>query len=93
MVFLLQQHLKQLSELFFSGLYNDMKVSPIDIAIIGQYAENVFFGKLRSYGSDGLPVGGFVHIDFKDPANPIVEKVDFGTLQIVVTAFGVDTKG
>lgn len=28
-----------------SGLYNDMKVSPIDIAIIGQYAENVFFGK------------------------------------------------
>ena len=28
-----------------SGLYNDMKVSPVEIAIIGQYAENVYFGK------------------------------------------------
>lgn len=28
-----------------SGLYNDMKISPVDIAIIGQYAENVYFGK------------------------------------------------
>ena len=28
-----------------SGLYNDMKVSAVDIAIIGQYAENVYFGK------------------------------------------------
>ena len=28
-----------------SGLYNDMKVSPVEIAMIGQYAENVYFGK------------------------------------------------
>ena len=26
-----------------SGLYNDMQISAVDIAIIGQYAENVFF--------------------------------------------------
>ena len=61
-----------------SGLYNDMKVSPIDIAIIGQYAENVFFGKPCGLMDQmACSVGGFVHIDFKDPANPIVEKVGF----------------
>ena len=28
-----------------SGLYNKMMVSDIEIAMIGQYAENVYFGK------------------------------------------------
>ena len=28
-----------------SGLYNDMKVDSVEIAKIGQYAENVYFGK------------------------------------------------
>ena len=28
-----------------SGLYNDMKISSVEIAIISQYAENVYFGK------------------------------------------------
>ena len=28
-----------------SGLYNDMSISAIEIAIVGQYAENVYFGK------------------------------------------------
>ena len=28
-----------------SGLYNDMKIDPVEIAVIGQYAENVYFGK------------------------------------------------
>lgn len=28
-----------------SGLYNEMQISAIEIAIIGQYAENVYFGK------------------------------------------------
>ena len=28
-----------------SGLYNNGSVSAIEIAIIGQYAENVYFGK------------------------------------------------
>lgn len=28
-----------------NGLYNNMQISPVDIAIIGQYAENIYFGK------------------------------------------------
>lgn len=28
-----------------SGLYNDMRVNPVTIAQVGQYSENVYFGK------------------------------------------------
>ena len=77
-----------------SGLYNDMKVSPIDIAIIGQYAENVFFGKPCGLMDQmACSVGGFVHIDFKDPTNPIVEKVDFDIADKGYSLCIVDTKG
>ena len=55
-----------------------MEVSSIEIAQIGQYAENVFFGKPCGLMDQmACSVGGFVHIDFKNPDSPIVEKVDF----------------
>lgn len=77
-----------------SGLYNNMEVSPIDIAIIGQYAENVFFGKPCGLMDQmACSVGGFVHIDFKNPANPIVEKVDFDISDKGYSLCIVDTKG
>lgn len=61
-----------------SGMYNNMEVSSIEIAQIGQYAENVFFGKPCGLMDQmACSVGGFVHIDFKNPDLPIVEKVDF----------------
>ncbi|MBQ6230856.1 MAG: galactokinase [Eubacterium sp.] len=61
-----------------SGLYNDMKVSPIEIAQIGQYAENVYFGKPCGLMDQmASSVGSLVTIDFADPEKPIVEKVDF----------------
>ena len=61
-----------------SGLYNDMKISPIDIAIIGQYAENVYFGKPCGLMDQmASSVGSLVHIDFNDPKAPVVEKVEF----------------
>lgn len=58
--------------------YNDGKVSNIEIAKLAQYAENVFFGKPCGLMDQvACAVGGFVAIDFKDPKNPIVEKLDF----------------
>ena len=52
----------------FSGLYNDMKVDPILIAQIGQYAENVYFGKPCGLMDQmASSVGGLINIDFKDP--------------------------
>ena len=50
----------------------------ITIAKIGQYAENVYFGKPCGLMDQmGSSVGGAVFIDFNDPANPVVEKVDY----------------
>ena len=61
-----------------SGLYNNGSVSAIEIAIIGQYAENVYFGKPCGLMDQmASSVGNLVHIDFADPADPIVEKIDF----------------
>ena len=56
------------------------KVSPIEIAQIGQWAENVYFGKPCGLMDQmASSVGNIVTIDFADPANPVVEpvQVDF----------------
>lgn len=59
-------------------LYNDGKVSPVEIAQIAQYAENVYFGKPCGLMDQmACSVGGFVQIDFNDPSKPIINKVDF----------------
>ena len=54
------------------------KLDPIAIAKIGQYAENVYFGKPCGLMDQmGSSVGGAVFIDFNDPADPVVEQVDY----------------
>ncbi len=59
--------------LFFNG-----KISQPEIAIIGQYAENVYFGKPCGLMDQmASAVGGMVTIDFYDRENPVIEKVDF----------------
>ena len=61
-----------INHLFFEG-----KVSQPEIAQIGQYAENVFFGKPCGLMDQmASSVGNIITIDFADPANPIIEKVD-----------------
>lgn len=60
-----------------SGLYNDMKLDAVDIAKYGQYAENVYFGKpCGLMDQTACSVGGLIHIDFADPFNTIVKKVN-----------------
>ncbi len=77
-----------------SGLYNCGKVSATEIAIIGQYAENVYFGKaLWSDGSDGKFYGNLVHIDFANPENPQVEKLILIWKSMVYRLCITDTKG
>lgn len=61
-----------------SHLFNDGGLDPVLNAQIGQYAENVFFGKpCGLMDQTACSVGGLVTIDFADPAKPIVKKVDF----------------
>lgn len=59
-------------------LYNDGKISPVEIAQIAQFAENEYFGKPCGLMDQmACSVGGFVMIDFKDPAVPVINKLDF----------------
>ena len=54
------------------------RLDPVTIAKVGQYAENVYFGKPCGLMDQmGSSVGGAVFIDFNDPTEPIVEKVDY----------------
>lgn len=77
-----------------SGLYNDMSISAVEIAIIGQYAENVYFGKPCGLMDQmACSVGNLVHIDFQDPANPQVEKLDFNMSDYGYSLCITDTKG
>ena len=58
--------------------YNDGKIDNVEIAMIAQYAENVFFGKPCGLMDQvACAVGGIVAIDFEDPKAPVIEKVDF----------------
>ena len=62
-----------INHLFFGG-----KVSQPEIAMIGQYAENVFFGKPCGLMDQmASAVGNLVTIDFFDKENPVIEPVDF----------------
>ena len=61
-----------------SYLYNDGKVSPVEIAKIAQYAENKFFGKPCGLMDQmACSVGSFVQIDFCDPEKPVISPVEF----------------
>ena len=54
------------------------RLDAVTIAKIGQYAENVYFGKPCGLMDQmGSSVGGAVFIDFNDPANPVVERIDY----------------
>lgn len=61
-----------------NGLFFDNKISQPEIAMIGQYAENVFFGKpCGLMDQTASAVGNLVTIDFFDKDNPVIEGVDF----------------
>ena len=61
-----------------NGLFFDNKVSAPEIAMIGQYAENVFFGKpCGLMDQTASSVGNLVTIDFFDKDHPVIEPVAF----------------
>lgn len=61
-----------------SGLYNDNSVSYVELAKIGQFAENEYFGKpcglmdQLACASDSI-----IYIDFAYDGCPIIEEIDF----------------
>ena len=62
-----------INHMFFDG-----RVSQPEIAMIGQFAENVFFGKpCGLMDQTASAVGGLVTIDFADPEKPDIRPVKF----------------
>ena len=62
-----------INHLFFEG-----KVSQAEVAQIGQYAENVFFGKpCGLMDQTASAVGNLVTIDFFDKEHPVIQPVNF----------------
>ena len=75
-----------------NGLFADNVISDIEIAQIGQYAENVYYGKPSGLMDQmASSVGGLVFIDFHDPKTPIVEKVDYGFAHSGYTLCTIDS--
>ena len=78
----------------FNGEYNGGRFSPVDLALIGQAAENTYFGKPSGLMDQmACAVGGMLAIDFLDPSAPSFEKISLDLsahgFKLVVT----DTKG
>ena len=62
-----------INHMFFDG-----KATQPEVAMIGQYAENVFFGKPCGLMDQmASSVGNLITIDFFDKENPVIESVDF----------------
>jgi galactokinase len=78
----------------FSHLFNEGTLDPLQNAMTGQFAENHFFGKpCGLMDQTACAVGGLVTIDFKDPANPIVKKVNFDFISSGYSLIITDTGG
>jgi galactokinase len=62
----------------FNHLYNSGNIPTVEIAKIGQYAENVYFKKPCGLMDQfACAVGGIISIDFYNSENPVINKVNF----------------
>ncbi len=79
-----------------NALYNEGKISKIDKARIGQFAENVYFGKASGLLDQcGSSFGGVCYLDFSDLTNPKVEPLPFPSwpMKIVIVNPGSSHAG
>lgn len=71
--------------------YNDGKIDAVTLAKIGQFSENVYFGKPSGLlDQSGIALGGISAIDFEDPENPVVQSLgrSLGDLSVVLINTG-----
>ena len=74
--------------------YNDGRAGNVEIAKIGQFAENVYFDKNSGLmDQTASSVGSLVAIDFLDEKNPKIKKVDFDFEKAGFALCLTDTKG
>ena len=74
--------------------YNQDRIEDITLAQIAQFAENQYFGKPSGLMDQTTCIlGGFVTIDFKDAAKPVVKKVNYDFATSGYALVIVDTGG
>jgi galactokinase len=77
-----------------SDLFNNGRLDPIQNAIIGQYAENNYFGKpCGLMDQTACAMGGLITIDFENPSKPIVKQVNFDFVSTGYALVITDTGG
>ena len=75
-------------------LYNDGKVSNVEIAKMAQFAENEYFGKpCGLMDQTACAVGGFITIDFENPADLKIESIGFDLTEAGYSLCIVNTGG
>jgi galactokinase len=78
----------------FNSLYNKNKISAEILAKTGQFAENNFFGKPCGLMDQmACAMGGIITIDFKNPQEPITEKIEYNLDRQNFSLLVVNTKG
>lgn len=61
-----------------NGLFSGEKMSPKEMAIGGQLAENLYFGKnCGLMDQTACAVGGFCAMDFEKSGAPVIEKIEY----------------
>ena len=81
-----------------NGYYLHGDLDGTALAVIGQHAENIYFGKPSGLLDQmACALGGIQFFDFSDPAEPIAQRVDFDFSQsghaLVIIDTGADHAG
>jgi galactokinase len=78
----------------FNVLYNDSVIDKLELAKIGQFAENIFFYKPCGLMDQlACAMGGIASIDFNVPDNPQIQSVDFDFSKKNFSVIVVNTGG
>lgn len=78
----------------FNHLHNEGAIPPLELAKIGQFAENQYFGKPSGLmDQTACAVGGFVAIDFVQEQQPQVRQIPFDFAGCGYAVCIVDTGG
>lgn len=79
--------------IIISGLYNNLEIDPITLAKIGQYSENVYFGKPCGLMDQmASSIGSLITIDFYNIEKPIIRRLEFDLDKHKYSLCIVDTK-
>jgi len=77
-----------------NAFYHDNSITPLMLAQIGQYAENVYFNKPCGLMDQiACAAGGIVAIDFENPQQPRLERIKFDFASENYSLLVVDTGG